>query len=106
MSSPDPRDEQATIEPLEVGVITEIDEGTAEPAEPGEPSRPGGSDDDEDEGRWKCNTCESVCEGDPSIIPTPCDYCGGTDIIAVPLETPLAPPKPPWDDPNNWAINQ
>lgn len=57
-----------------------------------------------EQAKWKCNNCESVCEGEKGFVPTPCDYCGSEDIVEVPAETPEAPPKPPYDDPANWAV--
>jgi hypothetical protein len=48
--------------------------------------------------KWRCRTCESVCPGEADEIPSPCDFCGFEEIEAVPIETPLAPPQPPYDD--------
>lgn len=47
--------------------------------------------------RWRCEQCESVCEGVMESRPSPCAYCFSEDVVAVPMTAPLAPPKPPWD---------
>jgi hypothetical protein len=52
---------------------------------------------------YRCNNCESVCPGFAGELPVPCEYCGSTDVVEVPLGTPEAPPKAPWDDPANWV---
>jgi hypothetical protein len=46
--------------------------------------------------KFRCNTCLSVCPGDGDAD-GPCEYCGGTDIETVPLDTPLAPPIAPYN---------
>lgn len=48
--------------------------------------------------KWRCRTCESVCPGEADEIPSPCDFCGFEEIEVVPIETPLAPPRPPYDE--------
>lgn len=47
--------------------------------------------------KWRCTRCESVCPGEADERPSPCDYCGSDEIEAVSTETPLAPPRPPYD---------
>jgi hypothetical protein len=54
--------------------------------------------------KWKCEKCESVCEGEKGLVPTPCDFCGSEEIVEVSMDTPEAPPKSPWDDPANWVV--
>jgi hypothetical protein len=46
---------------------------------------------------WMCCKCESVCEGFAEHVPSPCDYCGSVDIVEMPIDTPAAPPKAPWN---------
>lgn len=46
--------------------------------------------------KWRCRRCGSVCPGEADAVPSPCDYCGGREIEAVPLEAPLREPAWPW----------
>jgi DNA-directed RNA polymerase subunit RPC12/RpoP len=34
-------------------------------------------------GNWKCVNCGAVCDTDPEVVPSPCDYCGSTDIVKL-----------------------
>jgi len=47
--------------------------------------------------KWRCQRCGSVCPGEASIVPTPCDFCSSTEISHVSLATPLRDPDPPYD---------
>ena len=47
--------------------------------------------------KWRCRGCSSVCPGEATEVPSPCDFCGSTEIESVSLSTPLAPPRPPHD---------
>jgi hypothetical protein len=46
--------------------------------------------------KWRCGGCESICIGESDEIPSPCEFCGSEQIESVPIETPLAPPQPPY----------
>lgn len=48
--------------------------------------------------KWRCNLCLSVCPGEADELPAPCDFCASSDIEAVGLDVPLAPPRPPYDE--------
>jgi hypothetical protein len=43
--------------------------------------------------KWRCIGCGSVCPGEADERPGPCDFCGRKDVEAVPIETPLEPPR-------------
>lgn len=47
--------------------------------------------------KWRCETCRSVCPGEAAVTPSPCDFCGGDEVVRVDKLTPLAPPHPPYD---------
>lgn len=47
--------------------------------------------------KWRCRRCGSVCCGEADEPPTSCEFCGSTAVEGVPLDTPLAPPRPPYD---------
>jgi hypothetical protein len=51
----------------------------------------------DDFAKFRCEHCGSVCPGESDEVPSPCDYCGSTEIVQVSLTTPLAPPCPPYD---------
>jgi len=46
--------------------------------------------------KWRCRRCNSVCAGEATIVPSPCDYCAATEIDRVPLATALRDPDPPY----------
>lgn len=48
--------------------------------------------------KWRCRTCGSVCPGEADEMPSPCDFCGSELIKVVPIETPLRPPRSPYDE--------
>jgi hypothetical protein len=43
--------------------------------------------------KWRCQHCLSVCPGEATHVPSPCDFCGSTDIALVPRATRLRPPR-------------
>jgi hypothetical protein len=55
--------------------------------------------------KWLCRRCESVCPGEASEIPAPCDFCGSNEIEQVEIDTPLRPPKPPFNGPELRAMD-
>jgi hypothetical protein len=48
--------------------------------------------------KWQCEKCQSICLEEATSAPVPCEFCGSENVVAVPLETPLAPPLPPYDE--------
>jgi hypothetical protein len=48
--------------------------------------------------KWHCHDCDSVCPGEASIVPAPCDFCGSYDVTRPPATTALRPPRLPYPD--------